>query len=49
MVGRNRRVSRNQQPEWNAASLDMSWLMPGDVFVGTDLGGDRLVDRRDGP
>jgi hypothetical protein len=28
-VGRNRRVSSNQQPEWNSENLDMTWLMPG--------------------
>jgi hypothetical protein len=26
---RNRRVSSNQQPEWNSANLDMTWLLPG--------------------
>jgi hypothetical protein len=31
VVGRNRRVSSNEQPEWNAANLDMNWLMPGDA------------------
>lgn len=28
-VGRNRRVSSNQQPAWNTENLDMNWLMPG--------------------
>jgi hypothetical protein len=27
--GRNRRVSSNQQPEWNTENLDMNWLQPG--------------------
>jgi len=28
-AGRNRRVSSNQQPEWNSENLDMTWLLPG--------------------
>ncbi len=28
-MGRNRRVSSNQQPDWNSENLDMNWLMPG--------------------
>jgi hypothetical protein len=31
VVGRNRRVSSNEQPKWNDANLDMNWLMPGDA------------------
>lgn len=27
--GRNRRVSSNQQPQWNTENLDMNWLFPG--------------------
>jgi hypothetical protein len=27
-VGRNRRVSSNQQPEWHSENLDMTWLKP---------------------
>jgi hypothetical protein len=29
-VGRNRRVSSNQQPDWHSENLDMNWLMPGE-------------------
>lgn len=29
-VGRNRRVSSNEQPDWNNANMDMTWLMPGE-------------------
>jgi len=29
VVGRNRRVSSNQQPEWHTENLDMTWLQPG--------------------
>ncbi|MBN2210741.1 MAG: DUF2961 domain-containing protein [Sedimentisphaerales bacterium] len=28
--GRNRRVSSNEQPAWNDANMDMTWLMPGE-------------------
>ncbi len=28
-MGRNRRVSSNQQPEWNSENLDMNWILPG--------------------
>ncbi len=31
-VGRNRRVSSNEQPNWNDANLDMTWLQPGQVL-----------------
>jgi hypothetical protein len=30
--GRNRRVSSNEQPRWNDANLDMTWLQPGQVL-----------------
>lgn len=29
-VGRNHRVSSNEQPDWHNANLDMTWLMPGE-------------------
>lgn len=29
-VGRNRRVSSNQQPDWHSENLDMTWLQPGE-------------------
>lgn len=28
-AGRNRRVSSNEQPKWDDANLDMTWLQPG--------------------
>ncbi len=31
-VGRNRRVSSNEQPQWHDANLDMTWLQPGQVL-----------------
>lgn len=31
VLGRNRRVSSNEQPDWNNANLDMTWLMPGEA------------------
>ncbi len=31
-TGRNRRVSSNEQPKWNDANLDMTWLQPGQVL-----------------
>jgi hypothetical protein len=30
VVGRNRRVSSNEQPKWHDENLDMNWLMPGE-------------------
>ncbi|MGA2499183.1 MAG: DUF2961 domain-containing protein, partial [Tepidisphaeraceae bacterium] len=29
-IGRNRRVSSNQQPGWHTENLDMTWLQPGE-------------------
>ena len=29
-IGRNRRVSSNEQPNWNDANMDMTWLQPGE-------------------
>jgi hypothetical protein len=29
ILGRNKRVSSNQQPGWHTENLDMNWLMPG--------------------
>ncbi|MBI5865942.1 MAG: DUF2961 domain-containing protein [Planctomycetes bacterium] len=29
-LGRNRRVSSNQQPDWHSENLDMTWLQPGE-------------------
>lgn len=29
LVGRNRRVSSNEQPAWHTENLDMNWLQPG--------------------
>src|SRR5208282_2628901 len=31
-VGRNRRISSNEQPNWNDANMDMTILTPGQVF-----------------
>ncbi|MDA1193200.1 MAG: DUF2961 domain-containing protein, partial [Candidatus Poribacteria bacterium] len=31
-VGRNRRVSSNEQPNWNDGNFDMTRLAPGEVF-----------------
>jgi hypothetical protein len=31
-AGRNRRVSSNQQPDWNDANMDMTMMTPGDVI-----------------
>ena len=31
-AGRNRRISSNQQPEWNNSNMDMTVLTPGKVF-----------------
>lgn len=32
-VGRNHRVSSNQQPAWHTENLDMTWLQPGQVLA----------------
>jgi hypothetical protein len=32
-AGRNRRVSSNQQPQWNDGNNDMTWLQPGESVV----------------
>ncbi len=32
VTGRNRRVSSNEQPNWNDGNMDMTWLQPGDVL-----------------
>jgi hypothetical protein len=29
-IGRNRRVSSNEQPGWNTENMDMTWLQPGE-------------------
>jgi hypothetical protein len=29
-TGRSRRVSSNEQPQWNSENLDMTWLRPGE-------------------
>lgn len=31
-VGRNHRISSNEQPNWNNANMDMTVLLPGQVF-----------------
>jgi len=31
-IGRNRRISSNEQPNWNDANMDMTILTPGQVF-----------------
>jgi len=31
-VGRNRRISSNEQPNWNDSNMDMTVLKPGQVF-----------------
>ncbi len=29
-AGRNRRISSNEQPNWNSSNMDMTWLRPGE-------------------
>ena len=31
-TGRNRRISSNEQPNWNNGNMDMTWLQPGEVL-----------------
>jgi len=31
-AGRNRRISSNEQPNWNDGNMDMTWLQPGQVL-----------------
>jgi hypothetical protein len=31
-AGRNRRISSNEQPDWNNSNMDMTWLQPGQAL-----------------
>ena len=42
-VGRNRRISSNEQPNWNDANMDMTILSPGQVFEMPALHGPGVI------
>lgn len=42
-VGRNRRISSNEQPNWNDANMDMTILTPGQVFEMPALHGPGVI------
>jgi hypothetical protein len=43
-MGRNRRISSNEQPRWNDANLDMNWLQPGQVLELPVLNGPGVIN-----
>src|SRR3569832_1384318 len=42
-VGRNRRISSNEQPNWNDGNFDMTRLAPGEAFEFTVLKGPGFI------
>ena len=42
-VGRNHRISSNEQPNWNDGNMDMTVLMPGQVFEMPGLHGPGVI------
>jgi hypothetical protein len=42
-VGRTRRISSNEQPNWNDGNLDMTWLQPGESFSMPELRGPGVI------
>jgi hypothetical protein len=42
-TGRNRRISSNEQPRWDDANLDMTWLQPGQALELPVLEGPGLI------
>jgi hypothetical protein len=42
--GRNRRVSSNEQPNWNDGNFDMTRLAPGEVFEFPELKGPGVIN-----
>jgi hypothetical protein len=43
-VGRNRRVSSNEQPNWNDGNFDMTWLEPGEELEFPTLQGPGVIN-----
>jgi Protein of unknown function (DUF2961) len=43
-VGRCRRVSSNEQPNWNDGNLDMTWFAPGQLFELPELRGPGVIE-----
>jgi hypothetical protein len=42
-TGRNRRVSSNEQPNWNDGNMDMTWLQPGEMLEMPRLQGPGVI------
>lgn len=42
-AGRNRRVSSNEQPNWNDGNMDMTWLQPGEMLTIPALRGPGVI------
>ncbi len=42
-IGRNRRVSSNEQPGWNTENMDMTWLQPGEKLEMPILKGPGII------
>jgi hypothetical protein len=42
--GRNRRISSNEQPNWNDGNFDMTRLAPGEVFAFPELKGPGVIN-----
>lgn len=42
--GRNRRISSNEQPNWNDGNFDMTRLAPGEVFTFPELKGPGVIN-----
>src|SRR5260370_27852914 len=42
-VGRSRRISSNEQPNWNDGNMDMTRLAPGQVFEFPELQGPGVI------
>lgn len=43
-VGRCRRISSNEQPNWNDGNLDMTWFAPGQLFELPELRGPGVIE-----
>ncbi|MBT3270018.1 DUF2961 domain-containing protein [Candidatus Poribacteria bacterium] len=43
-TGRNRRISSNEQPNWNDGNFDMTWLTPGETLELPPLTGPGVIN-----
>ena len=44
VLGRNRRVSSNELPDWHDANLDMTWILPGQSVEPPQLQGPGVIN-----